>query len=130
MISISAFIISLLGIVVLLYFRLWEIKRGSQLYGVQREQLDRVVVSLWVYIETHVPTFNRAVVLQIYHAIVHYFALIVLSIVKIVERKMVFLLEYVRGKREVKRGVTQSDFLKRVGDHKQRLEKPLEDTIQ
>lgn len=130
MISVSAFIISLLGIASLLYFRLWEIERGKRLFNTERKRLDEKIISFGKYIENHIPTFNRVIVLRIYHFVVHYFALIVLTIIKVIERRMVYLLEYVRGKREIKRGVTQSDFLKQVGDHKRSLEKPSKNTIE
>lgn len=130
MISISAFIISLSGIISLLYLRLWEIRRGSRLYNFQREKLDEKVVSLGEYLRHRIPTFDRSVVSRMYHTTIHYFALMVLSILRIIERRMVSLLEHVRGKREVTRGVTQSDFLKQVGSHKRRLEKPSKDAIQ
>ena len=123
MISISAFIISLSGIISLLYFRLWEIKRGERLYNVQRAVIDEKIISLNMYIKNHMPTFDREIISRTYHTVVHYAALIILNLLKIIERKMVSLLEHVRGKREVKRGITQSDFLKKVGDHKQSLEK-------
>lgn len=130
MISISAFIISLSGIVSLLYFRLWEIKRGERLFNIQRKKLDGKIVSLGGYIENHVPTFDRTIIPHIYHTIVHYFALIILGILRIIERWMVTLLEHVRGKREIRRGVTKSDFLKSVKEHKQSLENPSRNSVE
>ena len=124
MISIGAFIISLSGIISLLYFRLWEIKRGKRLFNSQRSRLDEKLISFERYIEEHIPALDHTIVAHLYHSIVHYFALIVLGIVKIIEHWMVSLLEHVRGRREVQRGVTQSEFLKQVRDHKQSLEKP------
>ena len=129
MISISAFIISLSSIVSLLYFRLWEIKRGGRLFDSERKSLDDRVVSVGVYIENHMPTLDRAIMSRMYHTVIHYFALIVLNVVKIIEGYMVSLLEHVRGYREVKYGVTQSEFLKQVRSHKQSLEKPRKDDI-
>jgi len=123
MISISAFIISLSGILSLLYFRLWEIKRGKRLFEAERKKLDESILSFVDYLERHIPAFDKAIVFRLYHSVVHYFAIVVLAILRAVEEKMVSLLEYVRGKREVTRGVTRSDFLKRVGDHKQSLGK-------
>ena len=123
MISISAFIISLSGIISLLYFRLWEIKRGVRLFNTKRKELDERIISFGTYVQNHVPAFDKAIISRTYHNAVHYFALIVLNIVKIIEQWMVSLLEHVRGKREIKRGVTQSDFLKQVRSHKQSLEK-------
>ncbi|MEX0652045.1 MAG: hypothetical protein WD509_01040 [Candidatus Paceibacterota bacterium] len=127
MISISAFIISLSGIVSLLYFRLWEHRNGVRILGTQRVRLDATVASLYMHLERRVPTLDHTLFFRIYHITVHYFALIVLGIVKIIERKMVTLLEYVRGKREVRRGVTRSEFLKQVAQHKESLEKPAKD---
>ncbi|HEC32827.1 MAG TPA: hypothetical protein ENI63_01030 [Candidatus Kaiserbacteria bacterium] len=125
MISISAFIISLSGIILLLYFRLWEIKNGIRLFSINRKKLDEKIVYLGVYIQKYIPTFNGETLFRVYHGVIHYLALATLVVLRAVENKTVSLLEHVRGKREVKRGVTQSDFLKQVGDHKQNLEKPL-----
>ena len=124
MISISAFIISLSGIVSLLYFRLWEMQRNERLFDAERKKLDEKMISFGAYIQNHIPTLDRKIAYNIYHAVVHYFALVVLNLLQVVEKWMVSLLEYVRGKREITHGVTQSEFLKRVGDHKQSLEKP------
>ena len=130
MISISAFIISLFGIISLLYFRLWEMKRSERLFSVERRKLDEKIVSFGKYIKEKIPTFDRSIVLRVYHITVHYFALIMLWIIKVIERRMVNLLEYVRGKREIKEIVTQSDFLKQVGDHKRNLENPSKSTLE
>jgi hypothetical protein len=130
MISISAFIISLSGIISLLYFRLWEVKRGARLFNIQRKELDEKIISFGEYIENHVPTFDRTIIPHAYHTVVHYFALIILGILRIIERWMVSLLEHVRGKREVRRGVTQSDFLKSVKEHKQSLENPSRNSVE
>ncbi len=124
MISISAFVISLFGIISLLYFRSWEIRRGERFFSDEREKLDEKVISFGEYINKFSVIFDRSIILRIYHTTAHYFALIVLGTIKIIERRMVYLLEHIRGKREIKRGVTQSEFLKRVADHKQSLEKP------
>ncbi|MFC1729770.1 hypothetical protein ACFL6I_05480 [candidate division KSB1 bacterium] len=94
------------------------------MFDSKRRNLDNKVVSLGMYIEDHIPTLDQAIVSRVYHIVVHYFALIVLNVVKVIERQMVSLLEHVRGRREVKRGVTKSDFLKQVKSHKQSLEKP------
>ena len=130
MLSISAFIISLLGIISLLYFRLWEIKRGRRVFDVKRKELDEKTISFEGYVRSHMPTFDRAIAYRLYHTSIHYFALMVLVAIKIIEQRMVLLLGYVRGKREIKRGVTQSDFLKQVSEHKQSLEKPPVDAIE
>lgn len=130
MISISTFVISLSGIILLLYFRLWEIKRGSRLFDVQRRRLDERIISFNVYIQNYIPTFNLAIIYNVYHTLVHYFAIIMLNVLRMTERKMDSLLDYIRGKREIKNVDTQSDFLKQVGDYKQSLEKPSKDAIE
>jgi len=130
MVSISAFIISLSGIISLLYFRLWEAKRNKQLFAERRRAFDIKVISLSEYIQDRVPRLDQRIIFHAYHTIVHYFALMVLLVVKVIERRMVSLLDHVRGKREVNRGVTKSDFLRQVNDHKQSLERPQSNSVE
>ena len=130
MISIGAFVVSLSGIILLLYFRLWEIKRGSRLFDVQRKGLDEKIISFNVYIQNYIPTFNLTIIYNVYHTLVHYFAIIMLNVLIITERKINSLLDHIRGRREIKNIDTQSDFLKQVGDYKQSLEKPSKDAVE
>ena len=130
MISISAFIVSLLGIVSLLWFKLWEIKNGVRLFSEKRDKIDQKTIYFLGHIKNHIPTFGLEIMSRVYNVVVRYFALIVLNLVKIVEQRMISLLEYVRGRREIKKGVTKSDFLKRVSDHKQSLENKSKNAIE
>ncbi len=74
--------------------------------------------------------FDSSIMIRMYHITVHYFALIVLGIIKIIEKRMFFLLEHIRGKHEIRKGVTKSEFLKKVADHKQNLEKPPRNSVE
>lgn len=130
MMSISAFTISLFGIISLLYFRLWEVRRGEQLFAKRRREFDTKLISLREHIKSRIPTLDQKVIFRIYHTIVHYFALVVLFLVKVIERRMVSLLEHVRGKREVTKGVTKSEFLRQVKDHKKSLERPQSSSVE
>jgi hypothetical protein len=104
------------------------------MFSLQRVRLDEKLASFREFVERHIPTFDQEAVSRVYHqvthSIVHYCALAVLSIVRFVERKTVSVLEHIRGKRDIKRGVTSSDFLKQVNDHKQSLEKPSRNSVE
>jgi hypothetical protein len=130
MISISIFIISLVGISSLIGISLWEKRRGKKVFAEQRQALDIRIVALTRIITERVAQLNGRLFLQIYHHIVHVGALIVLQVVRVVEKRTVKVLDTVRGKRELSNNKTQSVFLKQVRSHKEQLEKTVDSPVE
>lgn len=123
MISISIFIISLGGLIGLIGFSLWEKKRESKVGARYREVLDQATRTGVEKLVKQIPVVDAHLFRRLYHNSAHLTALVVLRLVKVVEKRAVGVLNTVRGKRELSKTDTQSTFLKHVSDHKQGLEK-------
>ncbi len=130
MLSISIFLASLGGTVLFLGFRYWELARGERVIPHVRERLDIYVVTFWQMITRRIPTFEYATFIEWYHILVKKVAFFILVAARFVERKMMHVLEGARRKKSIKRGHTNSSFLKEVRNHKYSVEKPSQDTVQ
>jgi hypothetical protein len=130
MISISILSISLIGIIGLISFSLWEKKRGRKVGESYRERLDTAIRGSADIVVKNIPTIDAHLFQRMYHYSIHLFALMVLRLVKVIEKKVVKVLDTVRGKRDLPKSNTQSAFLKRVSDHKQDLEKRPENPVE
>ncbi|MCW9054589.1 MAG: hypothetical protein OQJ98_01235 [Candidatus Pacebacteria bacterium] len=122
-ISISIFFASFAGIVLLVAFRLWELQRGARVAQRVRAHVDEWVDATGRSVRARIPTLDHSSIARVFHVLMHYSALILLALLKMLEKKIFRVLEYVRGRRKVSRGVTNSDFLKSVSAHKQSLGK-------
>lgn len=130
MVSIVVFLVSLAGLIALMSLRLWEMRHGARCAQAVRGRLDSRTIRVREYVRTHTPTPSLSFLSHAYHHGVHLCAIGALFVLRAVERRVVRVLEYVRGKREVQRGVTGSDFLKSVSEHKQSLGKPGADSVE
>ncbi|MBI2618205.1 hypothetical protein HYW58_02015 [Candidatus Kaiserbacteria bacterium] len=130
MFSVGIFFFSLIGVVSLVGFRMWEIQQETRLFNIQRARLDEFVRRVQTYVRTRMPVFGHLAFARMYHTVAHRLALFMLSVLKAVEKRVIRLLEYLRGKRDIQKGVTQSEFLRKVSEHKRNLENPSRDAIE
>ena len=130
MISISIFFVSLIGLISLLSFSVWERRSGKKVWVSQRRALDYLVFSAVENIKKRIPKVDKHVFVRLYHGVLHSIALLTLRVLKILERKMSGVVNAIRGKRELTSTQTQSDFLKKVSEHKNSLGKKSHNTVE
>lgn len=130
MVGTLVFFISLLGMVSFLFMRHWELRRDRRMFEGFRSRADKIVSGAHAALEARMPKLDSVFIARAYHSLVHACALILLAVLKLTERQVMKVLEYVRGKRELPRMQTQSAFLKEVSAHKQSLEKPARRAIE
>ena len=130
MFSASVFLISLIGAASLVSLRMWEMKRDKRLFSGKRARLDEWAFRAHAYMRGRLPAFGHPTLARLYRSVMRQVALFALSLLRAVERKIISLLEYLRGKRDLPRGVTHSEFLRKVSEHKRNLEKPSKDAVE
>jgi len=120
-ISFSVFILSLTGIASLLSFSVWEKKRGTRLFVEARAKLDSLVVRAVKICTERIESLDSPTLSRAYNALIHFLAIVILRVIKILEKKMIRVLNTIRGRRELVSQGSASEFLKEVSKHKNGL---------
>jgi len=116
MVTTISFGVSLLGIVSLILFKRWELKREITWYKDKRAVADQFVVYVTNKLRT-VPHIVRAFLSRAIHTIVFYVSNFVLHAVRFIERKLFKFVSMIKGRREVHhRKGSASLFLTSISD--------------
>jgi hypothetical protein len=116
MTSIFSFSFALVAIVGMIAFKNWEIKEGRTILHKARFNADRVVASWFTFVRSHLPTRGRKLSKEITHHAAFHFSHFALSGVKLMERKLIRVINFIKGKGVVKKDRTTSHYMKNVSE--------------
>ena len=113
--------ISFLGIISLSFFRWWENRKGVKFLGEKREQLDRFIKrGSMRLIRSGYYFFERSLSMILTQS-VNLFWHIIQQVRIFLEKKLVRVLDLIRGKGSLKKKGSASFFLQNVSEYKQTL---------
>ena len=98
-------------------FKNWEIKAGKTIFRDVRFKADKVVASWITFIKSHVPTRGKKLSKEITHHAAFHFSHFALSIVKFIERKLIRIINFIKGKGVVKKDRIASHYMKNVSEY-------------
>ena len=111
--------ISIVGILGLLGLKSLERKRGGVFLGRMRKRADEGVVALEHKLTRGLPEFIKEHASAALHYVTYHVTALALMLVRFVERRLARFVNFVKGRREVKRSSgARSAYLRDVTDHR------------
>lgn len=123
MVSIFSFVFAMTAIAGMITFKNWELKAGKTVFREIRFKADKVVFSFFTFIKSHLPTKGKRFSKEVAHHSIFYFSHFALSGVKFLERKLVRLIDFIKGRGVVKKERNTSDYLKNVSEYERHPDK-------
>lgn len=117
MTSIFSFGIAFIAIVGMIAIKNWEIKRGITLFRDVRFKADKAVVLWFTFVKSHIPTRGRHLSKKITHHTAYHVSHAALGGVKFAERKLVRIINFIKGKGVVRKDRTASHYMKNVSEY-------------
>lgn len=117
MTSIFSFAFSFIAIVSMIAFKNWEIKAGKTLWRGSRFKADKIVARWLTVLKSHIPTTGKRFSKEITHHTAYHISYIALSGVKFMERKLIRIINFIKGRGIVKKDRTASHYMKNVSEY-------------
>ncbi|MDP6527579.1 MAG: hypothetical protein QF858_01705 [Candidatus Pacebacteria bacterium] len=125
MFQIILFGVSLTLLIAFFSIKLFEVRGGRVLFEEKRKELDKRVLNEFERRKIKVPQIELDGVLHFIHDVLHNVAVGVHGSVRVAERHTARAVNSIKGRRDnIKRNSTSSEFLKNVGDYKNKLKRP------
>jgi uncharacterized membrane protein YidH (DUF202 family) len=118
MITTITFISASVGIAVLVLLKHFEMKAGRTFFHSIRFKADTFIARTGLLIHRHVPTIGKKISKHVAHHTAYHTSSIVLMIVQFMERRLLRLVNLIKGKGVVKKNGSASFFLKHISEHK------------
>ncbi|MDP6388075.1 MAG: hypothetical protein QGG63_02285 [Candidatus Pacebacteria bacterium] len=116
MAAVFSFAFAFLAIIGMLVVKNWEIKAGKTLFHDARFKADKEVVKWITVLKSHVPTRSRLISKELMHNIAYHVSHVALAGVRFAERKLVKVINFIKGKGVVKKDAVASHYLKNVSE--------------
>lgn len=111
--------VSIVGILSLLGLKALERKRGKVFFGIVRKRADEGVLKLERTLTKRLPELIKELISSAAHYVTYKVTALALMLVRFVERRLTRFVNFVKGRREVrKNGGTRSRFLRDVTSHR------------
>jgi hypothetical protein len=121
MITIVLFFISLSVIVLLFVIKAVEEARGREFFSYTRAELDHKVIRVMDRIEEmHLEAQFEQILKDLIRRIEHDAAVVLLFLVRLVERRLVVIIAAIRGQRRIEKKES-SEYVKTIVEHKNEL---------
>lgn len=117
MVSIFLFSFAFIAIVGMIAMKNWEIKAGKTVLREARFKADKAVVSWFIFVKSHIPTKGKSLSKEITHHTVYHVSQVALRGVKFAEKKLVRIINFIKGKGVVKKDRTASHYMKNVSQY-------------
>jgi hypothetical protein len=117
MTAIFSFVFAFLAIISMLVVKNWEVKAGKTLHSDFRFKADRAVAKWTVIFKSHLPTKGRVILKEVSHNIAYYVSHVALAGVHFAERKLIRVINFIKGKGVVRKDRTASHYLKNVSEY-------------
>jgi hypothetical protein len=114
MASIFSFGIATFAIVGMIAFKNWEIKAGKTVLREVRFKADKIVAGWFIFVRSHIPTKGKHLSKEITHHTAYHISYVALGGVKFAERKLVRIINFIKGKGVIKKDRTASHYMKNV----------------
>ena len=121
MTAIITFFVSLVGITILIAFKVWEAHVDAPKLARVRSRADVFLAENEHLLRTHVPEKSLRVFKNLLRGFMHYARMTVHTIVRLLSRRFAFITTAIRGRGTIKRDGTVSAFLRNVTDHKKNI---------
>jgi hypothetical protein len=117
MAAIFSFAFASLAIIGMLAVKNWELKAGKTLARDFRFKADRVVAKWTTILQSHLPTRGRVLSKELSHNVAYHVSHAALAGVHFAERKLVRVINFIKGRGVVKKDAAASDYLKNVSEY-------------
>ena len=117
MIAIFSFIFSLLAIIGMISIKNWEMKAGKTIFAKMRFKFDIFVAKYLIILKSYTQTKNgRYFLKKIIHYTAYYISHIALSCARFAERKLIKIINFIKGRGVIEKKRQASPYLKNVAD--------------
>ena len=117
MIAIFSFIFSLLAIIGMISIKNWEMKAGKTIFAKTRFKFDIFVAKYLIILKSYTQTNNgRYFLKEIIHYAAYYISHIALSCARFAERKLIKIINFIKGRGVIEKKRQASPYLKNVAD--------------
>ena len=117
MIAIFSFIFSLLAIIGMISIKNWEMKAGKTIFAKMRFKFDIFVAKYLIILKSYTQTNNgRYFLKEIIHYTAYYISHIALSCARFAERKLIKIINFIKGRGVIEKKGQVSSYLKNVAD--------------
>ena len=123
MTAVFSFGFAFIAIVGMIVFKGWEIKAGKTLHRDFRFKADRAVAKWTTLLKSHLPTRGRVISKELSHNVAYHVSHAALSGVHFAERKLIRIINFIKGKGVVKKDRTTSHYLKNVSKYERHPDK-------
>ena len=123
MVAIFSFAFAFLAIIGMLVVKNWEMKAGKTLKRNFRFKADKAVAKWTTFLKSHLPTRGRVISKELSHNIAYHVSHVALAGVHFAERKLIRIINFIKGKGIVKKDRTASHYLKNVSEYKRHPDK-------
>lgn len=118
MVSVFSFGFAFLAIVGIIAFKNWEIKAGKTILREKRFKADKIVAGWFTTFKSHIPTKGKHLSKEITHHTAYHVSHAALGGVKFAEKKLVRIINFIKGKGVVRKDRTTSHYMKNVSGFK------------
>lgn len=119
MTAVIIFCLSFLALFGFLFLKEWEVRTNRRILNGARVKADALVISYAQYAGIHAPEFRSDFVKHLLRELTHMASLFLLRILHIFERRLLGVVNMIKGKGTLHRGDSVSTFLREVSEHKQ-----------
>jgi hypothetical protein len=117
MIAVFSFAFTFFAIIGMLVVKNWEIKAGKTLLREIRFKADRTVAKWTTFFKSHLPTRGRVISKELTHNTAYHISHIALAVVHFAERKLIRIINFIKGKGVVKKDAAASHYMKNVSQY-------------
>lgn len=118
MVSIFVFGFVFLAIVGMIAFKNLEIKAGKTILREKRFTADRIVANWFMIFKSHIPTKGKRLSKEITHHTAYHISHTALGGVKFAEKKLIRIINFIKGKGVVRKDGETSHYMKNVSKFK------------
>ncbi|MFQ5661791.1 MAG: hypothetical protein ACE5F2_00865 [Candidatus Paceibacteria bacterium] len=123
MAAIFSFAFAFLAIIGMLVVKNWEVRAGKTLWSDFRFKADRKVAKWTTILKSHLPTRGRVISKELTHNTAYHVSHAALACVHFAERKLIRVINFIKGKGVVKKDAAASSYLKNVSKYERHPER-------
>ena len=117
MASVFSFAFAFAAIAGMIAFKNWEVKKGRTMLRDFRFKADRIVAEWFTFIKGNIPTQGKHLSKEITHHTVYHVSHVALDVVKFMEKKLIRIINFIKGRGVVKKQGQASHYLKNVSKY-------------
>lgn len=123
MVSIFLFVFAITAMAGMIAFKNWELRAGKTIFREIRFKADRIVFSFFTFIKSHLSTKGKSLSNEVIHHTIFYFSHFALNCIKFLEKKLIRLINFIKGRGILKKERNTSVFLKNISEYERHPDK-------